>query len=251
MVRVQIRPGPTGSMCPPADVAVLGEGDRSAGPQDLPGDALGQRELVPGAAGDAEVDLLAVGAGRARRPCRSSRCGSPAGRPRAAGSVRSSGRSSNCPARSSTTPASASSWARARRRLRPTGGRPAVIAVCVRSAAASRMSCRRAAMELAVERAVEGTRGPARAAAAVRGSARCVALALTPRSSERPPPDTLTCSARCRRGRRRPPATGGVVMPIGGAEDKIGRMTVLREVVRLAGGSGRPDRGDLHRVLAG
>jgi cyanophycinase len=29
----------------------------------------------------------------------------------------------------------------------------------------------------------------------------------------------------------------GVVMPIGGAEDKIGRMTVLREVVRLAGGS--------------
>ena len=30
---------------------------------------------------------------------------------------------------------------------------------------------------------------------------------------------------------------GGIVMPIGGAEDKIGRMTVLREVVRLAGGS--------------
>src|SRR4249919_4268000 len=29
----------------------------------------------------------------------------------------------------------------------------------------------------------------------------------------------------------------GVVMPIGGAEDKIGRMTVLREVVRLAGGA--------------
>ena len=29
----------------------------------------------------------------------------------------------------------------------------------------------------------------------------------------------------------------GIVMPIGGAEDKIGRMTVLREVVRLAGGS--------------
>ncbi|MEO5834632.1 MAG: cyanophycinase [Nakamurella sp.] len=28
----------------------------------------------------------------------------------------------------------------------------------------------------------------------------------------------------------------GVVMPIGGAEDKVGRMTVLREVVRLAGG---------------
>ncbi len=28
----------------------------------------------------------------------------------------------------------------------------------------------------------------------------------------------------------------GVLMPIGGAEDKIGRMTVLREVVRLAGG---------------
>lgn len=28
----------------------------------------------------------------------------------------------------------------------------------------------------------------------------------------------------------------GIVMPIGGAEDKIGRMTVLREVVRLAGG---------------
>ena len=37
-----------------------------------------------------------------------------------------------------------------------------------------------------------------------------------------------------------PPAAGtsaGIVMPIGGAEDKIGRMTVLREVVRLAGGS--------------
>jgi cyanophycinase len=29
----------------------------------------------------------------------------------------------------------------------------------------------------------------------------------------------------------------GVVMPIGGAEDKIGRMTILREVARLAGGS--------------
>jgi cyanophycinase len=29
----------------------------------------------------------------------------------------------------------------------------------------------------------------------------------------------------------------GVVMPIGGAEDKLGRMTVLREVVRLAGGA--------------
>jgi len=31
-------------------------------------------------------------------------------------------------------------------------------------------------------------------------------------------------------------STAGIVMPIGGAEDKIGRMTVLREVVRLAGG---------------
>ena len=31
-------------------------------------------------------------------------------------------------------------------------------------------------------------------------------------------------------------AVSGVVMPIGGAEDKVGRMTVLREVVRLAGG---------------
>jgi cyanophycinase len=30
----------------------------------------------------------------------------------------------------------------------------------------------------------------------------------------------------------------GIVMPIGGAEDKVGRMTVLREVVRLAGGAG-------------
>jgi cyanophycinase len=29
----------------------------------------------------------------------------------------------------------------------------------------------------------------------------------------------------------------GIVMPIGGAEDKVGRMTILREVVRLAGGS--------------
>jgi cyanophycinase len=30
----------------------------------------------------------------------------------------------------------------------------------------------------------------------------------------------------------------GFVMPIGGAEDKVGRMTVLREVLRLAGGPG-------------
>src|SRR4051794_26209585 len=30
--------------------------------------------------------------------------------------------------------------------------------------------------------------------------------------------------------------TPGVVMPIGGAEDKLGRMTILREVTRLAGG---------------
>ncbi len=34
-----------------------------------------------------------------------------------------------------------------------------------------------------------------------------------------------------------PMASRGVVMPIGGAEDKIGRMTILREVVKLAGGS--------------
>ncbi len=36
------------------------------------------------------------------------------------------------------------------------------------------------------------------------------------------------------------PASGGttgVVMPIGGAEDKVGRMTILREVVRLGGGA--------------
>jgi cyanophycinase len=33
-----------------------------------------------------------------------------------------------------------------------------------------------------------------------------------------------------------PEVGAGVVMPIGGAEDKIGRMTVLRELVRLAGG---------------
>lgn len=32
------------------------------------------------------------------------------------------------------------------------------------------------------------------------------------------------------------PDRPGVVMPIGGAEDKIGRMTVLRDVVKLAGG---------------
>lgn len=31
--------------------------------------------------------------------------------------------------------------------------------------------------------------------------------------------------------------TRGVVMPIGGAEDKVGRMIILREVVKLAGGS--------------
>ena len=46
-------------------------------------------------------------------------------------------------------------------------------------------------------------------------------------------------------------STAGIVMPIGGAEDKIGRMTVLREVVRLAGGSPAADGGDLHRFLAG
>ena len=34
-----------------------------------------------------------------------------------------------------------------------------------------------------------------------------------------------------------PEVGAGILMPIGGAEDKIGRMTVLREVVRLAGGS--------------
>jgi cyanophycinase len=34
-----------------------------------------------------------------------------------------------------------------------------------------------------------------------------------------------------------PEVGAGIVMPIGGAEDKIGRMTVLREVARLAGGS--------------
>ncbi len=33
-----------------------------------------------------------------------------------------------------------------------------------------------------------------------------------------------------------PEQGAGVVMPIGGAEDKLGRMTVLREVVKLAGG---------------
>ncbi|SDO40623.1 cyanophycinase [Nakamurella panacisegetis] len=33
------------------------------------------------------------------------------------------------------------------------------------------------------------------------------------------------------------PPGAGVVMPIGGAEDKLGRMTILREVIRLAGGS--------------
>src|SRR5664279_556850 len=32
------------------------------------------------------------------------------------------------------------------------------------------------------------------------------------------------------------PSGRGVVMPIGGAEDKLGRMTILREVVKLAGG---------------
>lgn len=31
--------------------------------------------------------------------------------------------------------------------------------------------------------------------------------------------------------------TPGVVLPIGGAEDKLGRMTILRDVVRLAGGA--------------
>ncbi len=34
------------------------------------------------------------------------------------------------------------------------------------------------------------------------------------------------------------PSPPGVVMPIGGAEDKVGRMSVLRELVRLAGGPG-------------
>ncbi len=51
-------------------------------------------------------------------------------------------------------------------------------------------------------------------------------------------------SAACRDGARsapdsasRPVPRPGIVMPIGGAEDKIGRMTILREVIRLAGGS--------------
>src|ERR1700712_775725 len=49
------------------------------------------------------------------------------------------------------------------------------------------------------------------------------------------PSDTLTCMSDVNGE-----STAGIVMPIGGAEDKIGRMTVLREVVRLAGGpSGR------------
>jgi cyanophycinase len=38
------------------------------------------------------------------------------------------------------------------------------------------------------------------------------------------------------------PERPGVVMPIGGAEDKIGRMTILRDVARLAGGQ--------HAILA-
>lgn len=33
------------------------------------------------------------------------------------------------------------------------------------------------------------------------------------------------------------PVAPGIVMPIGGAEDKLGRMTILREVVKLAGGA--------------
>lgn len=38
--------------------------------------------------------------------------------------------------------------------------------------------------------------------------------------------------------RLEPPLPGpGFVIPIGGAEDKIGRMTILREVIRLAGGA--------------
>ena len=92
---------------------VLGEGHRAAGPQDLAGHPLGQRELVAGPAGDAEIDLLAVGprplVDRADRAAVRSRAG-----PTACRRIRSSsGRSSNCPARSSTTPARASSWARA------------------------------------------------------------------------------------------------------------------------------------------
>lgn len=36
--------------------------------------------------------------------------------------------------------------------------------------------------------------------------------------------------------RATPPDGPGIVIPIGGAEDKLGRMTILREVIRLAGG---------------
>lgn len=43
-------------------------------------------------------------------------------------------------------------------------------------------------------------------------------------SSEHPGPSTL-------------PTEPGIVLPIGGAEDKLGRMTILRDVVRLAGGA--------------
>ncbi len=46
----------------------------------------------------------------------------------------------------------------------------------------------------------------------------------------------MSFAADDRAGNGARPAAG-VVMPIGGAEDKIGRMSVLREVVRLAGGS--------------
>ena len=46
-----------------------------------------------------------------------------------------------------------------------------------------------------------------------------------------PPPDAGGPSPESTR-----PGAQGIVMPIGGAEDKLGRMTILREVVKLAGG---------------
>ncbi len=61
-------------------------------------------------------------------------------------------------------------------------------------------------------------------------------------------PEATQLSARANSARADP--ARGPLLAIGGAEDKLGRRTVLSEFVALAGGDGRPDRGDPDRLVA-
>ena len=246
--RVQVRPGPTGSMCPPRTWRVLGERHRPAGPQDLAGDALGQREF-PSRTGRRRRGRLPCGRCRpARRRCRSSRWGSRAGRPRAAGSV---------PAGAGVrTGRPGPRRLRSGRRVVP-GPPHGAGAPSEWSASSSLIGRMQASCGVsstgngAVESpSVSGPRGRTvlrRVRPSVRGMSdapgdrRNAHFAAPPRWSRfsgGPRSDTLTCMTVAAGTALPTPEVGaGIVMPIGGAEDKIGRMTVLREVVRLAGGS--------------